>query len=198
MELKKVAGRASELILKYKYAAVILLVGLVLLWLPGKSLKWEQQQTDSSAKETTVMSREEALAEILQSIQGAGRVKVLLSTESGEETVYQTDSDTSNGTDNSSVRTDTVIITDSKRDESGLIRQVNPPVYLGAVVVCDGADNATVRLAITQAVGKITGLGADAICVLKMKCSGGIEYENLEEKYCCCCNFAGSLRRYLC
>ena len=131
MELKKFAGKVTEIITKYKYAAIILLIGLVLLGLPGKTAKTEQSQSMDSAEQTPRNGREEALAEILQSIQGAGRVKVLLSTASGEETVYQTDSDTSN----SSGRTDTVIITDSQRDESGLIRQVNPPVYLGAVVV---------------------------------------------------------------
>ena len=66
-------------------------------------------------------------------------------------------------------KTDTVTVTDAQRNESGLIRQVNPPVYKGAVIVCQGADNAAVRLAIVDAVGKATGLGADKISVLKMK-----------------------------
>jgi stage III sporulation protein AG len=64
---------------------------------------------------------------------------------------------------------DTVIITDSSRNESGLIRQVNPPVYLGAIVLCQGGDRPSVRLAIVDAVSKVTGLGADRISVLKMK-----------------------------
>ena len=63
----------------------------------------------------------------------------------------------------------TVIVTDSQRCESGLIRQINPAAYKGAIVVCQGADSSAVRLAITQAVAKITGLGTDNICVLKMK-----------------------------
>ena len=41
--------------------------------------------------------------------------------------------------------------------------------YLGAVVVCDGADSATVRLRIMQAVSALTGLGSDKISVIKMK-----------------------------
>jgi hypothetical protein len=40
---------------------------------------------------------------------------------------------------------------------------------MGAIVVCQGADSPSVKLAITQAVAKITGLGTDEICVLKMK-----------------------------
>ena len=37
----------------------------------------------------------------------------------------------------------------------------------GAAVVCDGADNAQVRLAIVRAVSDCTGLGSDKITVLK-------------------------------
>jgi stage III sporulation protein AG len=86
---------------------------------------------------------------------------VLLTPASGKETLYQTNE---NGDDS-----DTVIITDSSRNESGLIRQVNPPVYLGAIVLCQGGDRPSVRLAIVDAVSKVTGLGADRISVLKMK-----------------------------
>ena len=38
----------------------------------------------------------------------------------------------------------------------------------GAVVVCDGADNAAVRWSILQAIGSYTGLGTDKSIVLKM------------------------------
>ena len=39
----------------------------------------------------------------------------------------------------------------------------------GAVVVCDGAELATVRLDVTNAVMAYTGLGSDRISVMKMK-----------------------------
>ena len=38
----------------------------------------------------------------------------------------------------------------------------------GAVIVCDGAENAGVRLDILRAVGSYTGFGSDRITVLKM------------------------------
>ena len=41
------------------------------------------------------------------------------------------------------------------------------PQYLGAVVVCDGADSPQVQLAVTQAVAQFTGLSTDRISVLK-------------------------------
>jgi len=40
---------------------------------------------------------------------------------------------------------------------------------MGAVIVCQGADDPQVRLSIVDAVSKVTGLGSDKISVLKMK-----------------------------
>ncbi|MFR6424441.1 MAG: hypothetical protein ACLUNO_01710 [Oscillospiraceae bacterium] len=45
-----------------------------------------------------------------------------------------------------------------------LLRTVSPQ-YLGAVVVCDGADAPQVQLAVTQAVAQFTGLSTDRISV---------------------------------
>ena len=110
-------------------------------------------------------SMEERLENILSQIQGAGTVQVLLTEESGRQTLYQTDvqSDESRRTE------DTVLVEDAARTESGLVRQTLEPKYRGAVVLCDGADRSAVKLAIVEAVGCVTGLGADRICVLKRK-----------------------------
>jgi stage III sporulation protein AG len=42
------------------------------------------------------------------------------------------------------------------------------PEYLGALVVCEGADNPTVAYQIVKAVAGLTGLGTDKIVVSKM------------------------------
>ena len=169
MEIKKLTGKIQELTIKYKYALFVLLIGLVLLLLPGKNQQQKKAETIPVDNACRQLLTQEALAEILQSIQGAGKVKVLLSTATGEETLYQTDTEASSGADSNEGSNKTVIITDSQRNEAGLVRQINPAAYQGAIVVCQGADDPSVRLAITQAVSKITGLGTDAICVLKMQ-----------------------------
>lgn len=106
---------------------------------------------------------EERLERILSGIEGAGTVQVLLTEESGRQTLYQTDvqSDDNRRTE------DTVLVEDAARTETGLVRQTLEPKYRGAVVLCDGANISTVKLAIVEAVGCVTGLGADRICVLK-------------------------------
>lgn len=166
MEIKKLAEKVQELAGKYKYALLVLIIGLALLLIPGKSTQVKKAETYQSPETIHKTLSQESLEEILRSVQGAGKVKVLLSMATGEETVYQTDTESANEGDG---KVQTVIITDSQRSETGLVRQVNPAAYKGAIVVCQGADSPSVRLAITQAVSKITGLGSDAICVLKMQ-----------------------------
>ena len=168
MELKRLSGKLVNMLSKYRYAVLVLIIGLVLLLLPGKSDQ-ETTQISEPIPSSQQTIEETALEEILKSIHGAGSVKVLLSIADGEETIYQNNTDISNSGDDSSQQIETVLVTDSQRMQHGLIRQVNPPSYLGAIVVCEGADNAAVKLAITQAVSKITGLSTDHICVLKMK-----------------------------
>lgn len=112
---------------------------------------------------------ERLLTDILSQIEGAGKVAVLLSQQQGSEVLYQTDTDTESDTSSSSGQSRTVIITDSDRNEQGLVRRTDPPKYLGAVIVCQGADTARVRLAIVEAVQCATGLGANQISVVKMK-----------------------------
>lgn len=167
MELNIILNKLKEALLKYKYALIILLIGISFLLIPERRVE-QTQQPEESTMETNYLSSE-SISAILQSVEGAGQVRVLLSVASGEEILYQADQDSSVSDDNHSTKTETVILMDTNRVESGLIKQINPPQYLGAIVVCQGADNPTVKLAITQAVSKIVGLSSDKICVLKMK-----------------------------
>jgi stage III sporulation protein AG len=131
--------------------------------------KATEAETVITKAQDSILSVEERLAQILRQVKGAGEVQVLLTEASGEETIYQINGNTSSSDTSSSSKQDTVTITDSQRNEQGLVRQKNPPKYMGVVVVCQGGDQATVRLAIIDAVSKAIGLGADKISILKMK-----------------------------
>ena len=168
MDMKKFGSRAGAFIGKYRYALLVLALGLVLMTLPvgNKKTEAEVPKTDVNITKKDPSSE---LAQILGQIRGVGRVQVLLTVKTGETTVYQTDEDTSVSESGSSIRKETVIITDSDRNQQALVVQVLPPNYMGAVIVCQGAEDASVRLAVVEAVSKATGLGADKITVLKMK-----------------------------
>ena len=96
-------------------------------------------------------------------------MQVVLSIAAGEETLFQTNDDITNNEENGSMNTNTVTVIDSGRNENGLIRQVIPEIYQGAVVVFTGSDDPKIKLEIVDAVSKVTGLGANKISVLKMK-----------------------------
>ena len=168
MDIKALPVKIHTLFAKYRYALLILVIGLVLMVLPD----FKSQVTDSKA-DTSVVSQEltleQKLSQILSQVDGAGNVEVILTVAAGEEVVYQTNDNISNTGDTNSADRDTVKIKDTQRNENGLVKQIIPATYQGAIIVCEGADNLSVRLQIVEAVSKITGLGANRIAVLKMK-----------------------------
>jgi stage III sporulation protein AG len=153
---------------KYKFPLIIFSLGILFILLSPVITKNEQLQ-EFTDEQTNILSVEEQLEMILSSVKGAGKVQVMLSITRGEETLYQTDQDQSINQDKTSTKIDTVTVTDSDRNEVGLVKQVNPPHYSGAVVVCQGANNPNIKLSIIDAVSKLTGLGTDKIAVLEMK-----------------------------
>ena len=167
MDIKAVGEKIGKLIKKYRVAILILVLGIVLMILPtNKTVKSQEQ---SSAQPVLFQDPAQELSLILSQIQGAGKVQILLTKGAGERTVYQTDQERDNGDGSQSIRIETVIVNDKDRNQKGLIQQILAPEYRGAIVVCQGADDATVRLAIIEAVADATGLGTDRISVLKMK-----------------------------
>ena len=145
------------------YVLLVLVIGLGLMALPTEE---QDRETTVSQPETQPQVLQQELEQILSQIRGAGKVKVLLTELTGSQTVYQTDQDR-RGEDSSNIKT--VIIADKDRNQNGLVHRVDPPVYLGAVIVCQGGDSAAVKLAIVEAVASVTGLCTDRITVGKMK-----------------------------
>lgn len=93
---------------KFKYPLIILIVGVVLMLIPGKSTYLDTQH-----------STDEPLKTVLSCTSGVGRAEVIVS-------------------------------------------------GCGVVVVCDGAEDAKVRLDIIRAVSSYTGFASDKITILKM------------------------------
>lgn len=150
---------------KYKYVLIILLIGVVFMLQPQEEAT-QNMKTEEIAEE---LELEEQLEDILMNIQGAGKVMVLLSVEKGESITYQTDVTESNSVNGSDHRSQTVLITDDARNETGLVHQKVSPVYQGAIILAQGANDPKIKLSIVEAVSKVTGLGASEISVLKMK-----------------------------
>ena len=164
MEFQGLRNKVQEAFRKYRFVLLVVLAGILLMALPESENNKKVPMTPPAAVED-IPDLQSSLTTLLGKIQGAGRVQVLLTEAAGEQILYERDEER-NG---DQIRKKTVLITGSDRKEGGLVRQVIPPTYQGAVVLCQGADSASIRLAIVEAVSSATGLTSDKITVLKMK-----------------------------
>jgi stage III sporulation protein AG len=163
---------------KYKYILLIVFAGVVLLLIPsfGGSEQEEETAGESAAgfsEPFSVEELEERLEQALSEIDGAGRVRVVLALRTGTEQVLARDSEASRSTDGGGTAGENkssavVLQRGSGIEDTVVVKQIYPE-YRGAVIVCEGADSASVRLRITEAVSALTGLGTDKISISKMK-----------------------------
>ena len=158
--------KISAIFGKYKYVLLVVALGLLLMLCPVKSDTKPVIQQQAQAVQQISITDE--LCSILGQIRGVGRVRVMITERTGSQTHYQTDESGTQNSDSITNDSRTVLITTAGSEE-GLIKSVSAPVYQGAIVVCQGADDPAVRLAVSQAVASVTGVSMDRISVLKMK-----------------------------
>ncbi len=149
---------------KYKYALLILVLGAALMLLPVKKAAPSQKQ---EAPQQPQENLETQLETLLSQVEGAGRVQVLLTLDTGPAYEYQTDVETRAGEE--TARSAQTVLVSGSGGESAIPVRTTYPTYKGAVVVCEGADSPAVKLDLIRAVSSLTGLGSDKISVIKMK-----------------------------
>ncbi len=170
MEIKGLLAKGKEWTNRYRYVLLVLLIGIAFMLWPEKAESEELSAMPmASEPQNDFWVNSEYLENLLSEIHGCGRVKVLLTYSAGEQKVYLRDERVEHSEESSTTEIETVIVTDGNKKEEPLITRLHGPEYLGAVVVCQGADQPQVKLAVSDAVAKATGLGADRISVLKMK-----------------------------
>ena len=153
---------------RYKYAALVALIGAVLLLWPSGTARTDGTSRAETAESGNIQAE---LEEILGTIQGVGQVRVMLTVDSGGERQLAQDTEltysgATEAPEDYSRRSETVLVAAGSNDEVVVTRQVYP-TYRGALVVCQGGDQAAVKLAVTEAVAALTGLTADCITVAK-------------------------------
>ena len=151
---------------KYRWVAIILLAGLLLMLMPST--------TDDAAEEPlqeretfSLVETEQRMEEILSRIDGAGKLQLMLTLKTGSNLQLAENKDETADSDETRKQSETVTINRGSGYEDIVITQQIYPVYQGALVVCQGADKASVRLALTEAVAALTGLSSDKISIVK-------------------------------
>lgn len=173
---KKWRDKAPELFGKYKYVLLVMLAGAVLLlWPSGEKAPQPEaaQSVPAPAQEEgfDLAALEEKLAWTLSKVRGAGDVSVMLTAQSSERRVLaENEKNVRSADGGSETQSTTVVVSGSgAAGESPVLVQKLYPRLQGALVVCQGGDDADVRLKLMQAVSALTGLGADKILICEGK-----------------------------
>lgn len=167
--------RWRALLGKYKFVLLIFLLGFIfMLWPSGQNAKQTERKEYISAEdgEFNLEQQEKKLEELLGKIKGVGNVKVMLSLAGSGESILAKDSDLRysgavTAPDSYEKQTQTVMTSQGSGNESVVVTKRIYPAYRGALIVCTGGEDAAVRLAVTEAVSVLTGLGSDRISICK-------------------------------
>lgn len=170
-------------LLRYKYALLVAAAGVaLLLWpeSPAASLGGGQEAAQTSAgAEDAAREMEEAMEDILEKIQGVGRVDVMLTLQSGGERILAADSalrysGSTQAPDDYDRSSETVTVSGDGGQDVVVTQEIYPQ-YRGALVVCEGGGSDGVRLQVVEAVSALTGLGSDRVAVVPWRTGGGDE-----------------------
>lgn len=114
---------------------------------------------------------EDKVTEIIESIDGAGKTKVMITLSETTEYIYATnDKDTRKSTDSKddiAFENDYVIIEENNNDTGLLIKTIEPKVR-GIAVVCEGGNNSTVQNQIYSAVSAVLNISSSRISISKL------------------------------
>ena len=164
---------------KNYYFMLIGLMGIILLISGGEIISKKENtiQQDNFLQEYKIKTEKE-LADFLETIEGVGEVKVIISLESGQENIYAQEEKSVNNTkkenrtddyaDSSTYENEYVIIKNTG-EEQALIEKTMQPVVQGVAVSCSGADDISVVLAVTNSVSVVLDVPTHRICVTKMR-----------------------------
>ncbi len=117
---------------------------------------------------------EAKLTELVESIDGAGKTRVMITLAETTEYIYATnDRDTrktDDGSDNTTFENDYVIIEENNNDTGLLIKTIEPKVR-GVAVVCEGGNNSSVQNQIYSTVSAVLNVSTARISISKLSIS---------------------------
>lgn len=145
---------------RYKYAALVVLIGAGLLLWPSGKRDTSTSSVSAAAEETTAETIQAEMEEILGQISGVGQVRVMLTADTDGERQLARDTELTyrgepTAPEDYSARSETVLTDGGEGDAPVVTRRVYP-TYRGALVVCPGR-----RSAPGASGGDRGGVGAD-------------------------------------
>lgn len=159
--------KVVEIWKKYQISLLILVVGIALMLIPTRKFSAEKSEEKASLQPFSLADTQAEMERILGNMVGVGRVNVMLTLKSGNALQLAEDKDYSERETEKKQGSQVVKLNRGSGTQEVVITNEIYPTFLGAVVVCDGANDPAVRLTVTEAVSVLTGLSSDKISVAK-------------------------------
>ena len=174
------------------FIIILLIVSVIIInsvWSGGSEKSQEQTDkvlaktfnTDNNSQETSSYALQDSLEDILETMSGVGKVKVLINYAETSTTVAmynetKTESTTEEKDTEGGIRnvtqTDTqkeIAYTEENGETAPITEKVVMPTIEGAIITAEGAGNATVKSDIISATQAVTGLPTHKIQVFQMQ-----------------------------
>lgn len=193
MEIKKGFKEWIDKIGLTKCIIIVLAgIALIVLSVPTTGVSEKEKETKSTeeaeneklvldAMETYAREKEKETKEILEKVEGVGKVKVMITLSASEKRIALEDSDTSDNEtketdknggqreiDNIQLKRETVLVRKDGEDTPYVV-QISSPEVAGVVVVAQGAGSSQIQAEIIDAIQALFSLEAHKIRVMKMK-----------------------------
>lgn len=154
---------------KALFIVAVGLLGMLLIMLSGNN-EGEFKSGNSDINDYSLYDGElikKELTELIESINGAGKAKVMITYKSDTETVFATDTeDTVRGDEIRSRKEYVIVKKDS--DESGIPLKIIFPEIRGVAVICEGGDNRIVKEKIYSLVCSLFQISSNSVSVASM------------------------------
>lgn len=158
------------------------IAGIVLIFLSSFNFSGSKvENTESTINEQSTIDEYRAnlcdeLGNMLASMDGVGKTKIMITMESTTQTIYATEEDTKSRTSSDSSAADTqtdstknyIIIREQNGGENGLTITKILPKIKGVLIICEGGDQANIKKNVTDAVSAALGVASSRICVSKL------------------------------
>lgn len=155
---------------KLLFIIVLGISGMLLLLLSGNtdSKKDEKNEGESIGFEEISESVEKNLTELIKTVNGAGKVKVMVSIDCLEEKTIAVNTERETADNKTDIKDEYVIIEKSQGTD-GLVLKITTPKIRGVGITCQGAQSVTVRQEIIKLVSATLGIPVNRIWVAEMK-----------------------------
>lgn len=177
----KLKEKLSLMFKKDKRIVILVVLGVIAIalivlseLLPAKVDTKQEQETVTTNTQTVEVDTEKRLSDIISQIDGAGKVKVMVTLDTSQEYEYaknSTDDIKKDGENTDSKYEREYVLVDTSNGEECVLVKSTEPKIRGVIVVCDGGDIQSVKNNITNAVASALGVSTNNITVLKMKIS---------------------------